>query len=110
VPRHELTHLREQIAPLTDVLKQASEHASAIMRGKRPSAPDAIAVPALATNGGEPVVRTAAEERLGALLKKQATMVEDTSVDEAAYRRLVSEIAEAQAAVSAEQLIGAPHG
>jgi hypothetical protein len=107
-PRHELVHLPEKIIPLPDVLKQASEHASNIMRGIK-STNGGLETSAPAVNGGE-TVRSPAEQRLGALLKKQAAMVEDTSVDEAAYARLVSEIAEAQAEVTATKQIGAQHG
>jgi hypothetical protein len=101
-PRHELVHMPEKISPLPDVLKQASEFASAIMRGKVPSAPDAIAVPV--TNGGENVQRTQAQQRLSDLLVKQSTLAEDVSPQgEAAYRAHMELVRQAQDAVAAEQ-------
>jgi hypothetical protein len=99
VPRFELTHLPERIPALTTVLAEATAFASAIMRGKRSSASPDVAVPAPVPTRP----RSAAEEALGNLLKRQAEMAEDASVDEAEYKRLIGQIVEAQAAVSAEQ-------
>jgi hypothetical protein len=104
-PRYELTHLREQITPFITVLQQASEHASNIMRGRRPSAQADVPVsaPASAINGVEVPHRSEAEARLAYLLRQQATLAEDVSPQgEEAYARCVHEIVEAQAAVSAE--------
>jgi hypothetical protein len=99
-PRFELANLPERIPAITTVLQQATEHASNIMRGKRPSAQVDVVVsaPLPVMNGGP---RTAAQEALGKLLKQQQQMV-DTSADEAEYKRLIDQIAEAQAAVTAE--------
>ena len=107
VPRFELTHLPEKIAPLTAVLQQATAHASNILRGKRPTGPVDIAVPAFvpAMNG---VPRSEAQERLAGLLKRQAELAEDPT-REAEYFDTIAQIAAAQAAVSAEQQAGAAH-
>jgi hypothetical protein len=101
-PRFELTHQPQRITPLATVLQEASAHAGRIMRGQKSSAPAAAAVSAMVINGAP---RSAAEETLGALLKKQSVMAEDPSIDEADYKRLIDQIAEAQAQVSAEKRV-----
>jgi hypothetical protein len=103
-PRHELVHLREKIVPLTTVLKEATAHASNILRGKRPGAQVDVSVsapsPAPAANGnGGP--RTAPQESLGKLVERQRQMVEDGTADGPEYKALIDQIAQAQAAVSA---------
>jgi hypothetical protein len=109
VPRVELTHLREKITPLTAVLQQATEHASNIMRGVRPSAQvDApVSAPAPAVNGN--AVRTTAQERLDGLLVRLAELSKDPA-REREYFDCVGLVAVAQAAVTAEQAMGAQEG
>jgi hypothetical protein len=111
VPRHELTHLREKIVPLVAVLAEATAHASNILRGKQLSAQVDVfmSAPAPAMNGNA-VTRITAQEALGKLVERQKQMVEGASVDEVEYKRLIDQIAEAQAAVSAEQATGAQEG
>jgi hypothetical protein len=108
VPRFELTHMQEKIVPLTAVLQQATAHASNILRGKR--SPDIAApAPVPAMNGdGEPVQRSEAEQRLGALLKQMAALSED-STREAEYNDVVAALAQVQAEIAAEQQLGARH-
>jgi hypothetical protein len=102
---HELVNLPERIPALTAVLQQATEHASNIMRGKRPSVEDAsMSTPASSVNG---MLLTTAQERLAGLWKRQAELSKDVSVaGEQEYARVVAEIAVAQAELDAEQQIG----
>jgi hypothetical protein len=127
VPRVELTHLREKIVPFTAVLQQATAHASNIMRGARPSAPAdfAVSAPAPARNGGEQIGsgdsktrgvedaprRIDAERKLGALLRQQALLAEDTTPEgEREYQSVVAEIAKLQDVISAEKRVEMQHG
>jgi hypothetical protein len=102
VPRFELTHLPEKIPAFTSALAEATAFASAVMRGKRPGVQVDVAVPVPAMNGNA-VQLTPAQGALGKLLKRQAAMVEDPSTSDEDYKRLIDQIAQAQAVVSAEQ-------
>jgi hypothetical protein len=108
VPRFELTHLPERIPALTAVLQQATEHASNILRGKRPGAPGVeistpVAVAAPVVNGNA-VPRTAAQERLSDLNSQLVKLGEDmTPAGEQEYQRVVSEIAQVQGQIAKEQ-------
>jgi hypothetical protein len=87
----------ERIRPLLDVVRDASEFARQFMRtGKSSSTVEAVSVPV--TNGqGEAPPRSEAEQRLGALLKKQAELAEDvTPQGEVEYQKIVSEIVRVQ--------------
>jgi hypothetical protein len=108
VPRFELTHLPEKIVPFTAVLREATAHASNIMRGKRPSVEDAsMSTPASSVNG---MSLTTAQERLAGLLKRQAELAEDPA-RESEYFDAVAAVAVAQAELDAEQRVGAQqHG
>jgi hypothetical protein len=100
----------EKIASFSGVIGQANAHARTVVESKKAEVSSDIAVPAPVPvmNGGP---RSAAKEALGSLLRKQAAMVEDPSIDEAEYKRLIDQIAEAQAAVTDEQQLGAQqHG
>jgi hypothetical protein len=103
----------ERTRPLLDVVRDASEFAKQFLRtGKSSSAVEVVAALAPVMNGSEPVQRSEAEQRLGALLKQQAELAEDvTPAGETEYQRVVSKIAKVQAVIMAEQAIGAQgHG
>jgi hypothetical protein len=108
-PRLEWLNLPERVKSLATVCAEASALASAIMRtGRSTSHVESLATDAaVSTNGqGESPQRTEAEQRLASLLKRQHELAEDPA-REAEYQRVVSEVVEAQAAVSAEQQVGA---
>jgi hypothetical protein len=115
VPRYELTHLREQIVPLTAVLKQASEHASNIMRGKKLSTPAdvAAAVPVPATNGqNEPPPRSPAEQERDVALQELIRLAKDDSPQgELRYKAQLERVRQVEDTVASEQRVGAQgHG
>jgi hypothetical protein len=110
-PRVELMHLREKIVPFTAVVQQATEHASNLLRGVRPSAQvDApVSAPAPATNGGDaPVQRSDAERRKSDLHVQMAKLAEDvTPAGEAEYLRVVGELAQVEAELAAQKQVEA---
>jgi hypothetical protein len=80
VPRLEWLEQPSRTRPLLDVVRDASEFAKRFLRtGKSSSAVEVVAAPLPATNGGEPAQLSAAEQRLGALLKRMAELAEDDS-------------------------------
>jgi hypothetical protein len=102
-PDYMMLNQPEKITPLHTAIEQANAHARNVMESKAGVSSDA-SEPAI--NGGP---RSAAEETLGKLLRQQAAIAEDPSTPDENYRRLIDQIAQAQAAVSAEQQ-GAHHG
>jgi hypothetical protein len=106
-PTMNLMGLPSAIPPLVEVLRQAGEHASNIMRGKiSASAPAAV----VATNGGAPIPdrpQTPAQARLSDLLRRQSELAALPVTPEREYGELAAEIAKASDAVAAEQ--GATH-
>jgi hypothetical protein len=96
-PRFEWAEHPERVRPLVDVKRDASAFAKEFLRTGRGSA--GVAAP-----NGAPVQRTDAEARLVGLLKQQMELAEDvTPAGEKAYALIVSEIAKAQAEVTAEK-------
>jgi hypothetical protein len=118
-PKLEWTGVPDHIPALTAVLREASQHASRLMRSGKNTAGHDFAAPAAAvaklTNGAaaHPVIlpasppastepppadnRTPAQARLAALLQKQAELAnDDTPGGEEAYRAVVAEIASIQ--------------
>jgi hypothetical protein len=111
VSRFEWTNLPERIPTLTDVLKQATEHASGIMRGKRPSAQvdGAVSAPVPAASVNTALLTTT-QQRLSELLLLQAKAAEDvTPAGEAEYARVVSEIAKVQSEITATKQMEQQH-
>jgi hypothetical protein len=113
-PRLEWVELPEKTRPMVDVVRDASEFARQFMRtGKSSSTvepPITNVIPA-ANGRGEAPLRSEAEQRLGALLKKQAELAEDvTPAGEQAYAAVVREIAKAQDEITATKQIEAQHG
>jgi hypothetical protein len=109
-PRFELVHMQDKITPFADVLKQATAHASNILRGKPIAAPIDVSVPVTTNGQGEAPQRTDAEARLASLLKRQAELAEDLSpAGEVAYRAQMEFVRQAQDEVTAEQQLGARH-
>jgi hypothetical protein len=106
-PTMDLIGLPSAIPPLVEVLRNAGEHASNIMRGKiSASAPAAV----VATNGGAPIPDrppTPAQARLSDLLRRQSALAALPVTPEREYGELAAEIAKASDAVAAEQ--GATH-
>jgi hypothetical protein len=100
-PRLELTGMPDRVTPLSAVAREASALASTVMRSGKSTG----AIPVQVVNGNElaPRQRTAAEEQLAALHKRQAELAADPNADEAVYQSVVAEIAVAAAAVDAER-------
>jgi hypothetical protein len=99
----------QKITSFSAVIERANAHARNIVESKKAGVPSDIAVPAPVPvmNGGP---RSAAEERLAGLLKRQAELAEDPA-REAEYRDVVAALTQAQDEVTAEQQIGAQqHG
>jgi hypothetical protein len=124
-PKLEWTGVPDHIPALTAVLREASQHASRLMRSGKSTASSDFAAPAAAvvakpTNGAAahpvnsnaPLLptsppastspppadnRTPAQAQLASLLQKQAELAnDDTPAGEAAYRAVVAEIASIQ--------------
>jgi hypothetical protein len=114
-PKLEWTGIPDHIPALTAVLREASQHASRLMRSGKGTASHDFAAPVVVvakpTNGAtaHPATppastspppadnRTPAQARLAALLQKQAELAsDDTPAGEAAYRAVVAEIASIQ--------------
>jgi hypothetical protein len=112
-PKIELHLQPEKIAPFADVLRQASRTAVDAMRGKLNllvALPPAEELPAVAaptpmsTNGNTEPQRSAAQERLAGLLKRQQQLSEDlTAEGEAAYKGVIAEIATVQDQIKEQQ-------
>jgi hypothetical protein len=109
-PRLEWMELPEKTKPLLEVVRDASEFAKRFLRtGKGSAAVDVASQPGTSSaapmptmNGGEPVQRSEAEQRLAGLLKQQLELAEDvTPAGEKAYALIVSEIARVQAEIDA---------
>jgi hypothetical protein len=103
-PRIETMEAPEHTRPLIDAVREASEFAKRFLRSGKSSAVEPAAVPApapVSANGGTLPSRSAAEERLAALLKRQAVLAEDVSADEREYQGVVAQIAQAQAEIDA---------
>jgi hypothetical protein len=112
-PRLEWLEEPERTRAMVDVVADASAFARQFMRtGKSSSTVEATAVPVPSTNGqGEAPPRSAAEQRLVELLKKQAELAENvTPQGEAEYQLIVREIAQAQAEVTATKQMEQQHG
>jgi hypothetical protein len=119
-PRLEWTEQPERTRPMIHVVHDASEFAKRFLRMGKGSAVVEVVQPQVSktddsvsvTNGGNTPQRPEAEARLASLLKKQAELAEDMSPQgEQEYARVVSEIAKAQAEVTAQQQVGAQrHG
>jgi hypothetical protein len=105
-PTMAIMGLPSAIPPLVDVLRNAGEHASNIMRGKV-SAPAPAA--AVVTNGGASIPdrpQTPAEAKLVLLLEAQsrlASLPAPTPNDDAEYAETVQQIALAQTALEQER-------
>jgi hypothetical protein len=99
-PRLELAGLPGSVTPLGEIARGSTALASDIMRTGKSTG--VITVQAV---NGEPAPRqrTAAEEKLAALHRRQAELAADPTADEAVYQSVVSEIAVAAAAVDAER-------
>jgi hypothetical protein len=98
---------------MVDVVRDASEFAKQFLRtGKGSAAVEATVAPTMpAMNGGEPAQRSTSEQRLGALLKQMAELAEDvTPQGEQAYARVVSEVAQVEAELAAQQQVERQHG
>jgi hypothetical protein len=85
------------VTPISEIARGASALASEIMRTGKSTGGLTVQV------NGEPAPRqrTAAEEKLAELHKRQAELAADPAADEAVYQGVVSEIA--AAAVDAEK-------
>jgi hypothetical protein len=104
-PRLELVNLPESIPPIVNVLRDAANYASQVMRtgkGTPPAGATVVHVPDATT----PPQRTAAQERLNQLLQQQMKLSMNPA-DEQAYLAVVAEIAEVSAEVDAAKA-GAP--
>jgi hypothetical protein len=99
----------QRTRPLLDVVRDASALAKQFLRTGKSSAgamPETDTVPVM--NGGQ---RTDAEQRLASLLKRQVEIAEDvTPAGDAAYQRIVSEIAQVQAEITATKQMEAQRG
>jgi hypothetical protein len=112
-PRLEWMELPERTKPLLEVVRDASAFAKQFLRtGKSSSGVEVVAAPpVLATNGGEVVQRSEAEQRLASLLKQQMELAEDvTPAGEKAYALIVSEISKVQAELDAAKKMEMQHG
>jgi hypothetical protein len=112
-PRLEWMELPEKTKPLLDVVHDASAFAKQFLRtGKSSSGVEAVAAPPMpAMNGGEPVQRSEAEQRLAGLLKQQLELAEDVTPEgEKAYALVVSEIARVQAEIDAARKMETQNG
>jgi hypothetical protein len=113
-PRLENMELPERTRPLVDVVRDASEFAKRFLRtGKGSATVEATETNvSVATNGqGEPLPRTEAEQKLGALLRRQHELSEDVSPQgEQEYRRIVSEIARVQDEITATKQMESQYG
>jgi hypothetical protein len=123
--RLELAGLPERIPKLVDVMAEANELMSRVMRGKAtaPPAPPATMPadepspgpsPAPSATGAtaeaEPRERTTAELELDKLLQRQMKLSQDMSpAGETAYRAVVDEIARVSQQIESEKM-GASHG
>jgi hypothetical protein len=98
-PRIELAGLPGSVTPLGEVARGSTALASEFMRTGKATGVTMQPV------SGEPASRqrTANEEKLAALHKRQAELAADPAADEAVYQGVVSEIAAAAAAVDAER-------
>jgi hypothetical protein len=93
-PRMDLVNLPESIPPIVNVLRDAGNYASQVMRTGKGAA-TAIAPPAAAN---APPPKTEAEERLSKLLARQFALADAGPAGEAEYMAVVAEVT----AVSAE--------
>jgi hypothetical protein len=108
-PRVEWLEQPERTRPMVDVVRDASEFAKRFLRtGKSSSAVEVVAVPLLTMNGGE---RSDAEQRLASLLKKQAELEGDLSLQgEREYQRVVAAIAAVQTEIDAARKMETQNG
>jgi hypothetical protein len=118
-PRMEWVEEPARTRAMVDVVRDASEFAKNFLRTGKGSAQDfgsgasevRQAQSRQSANGGEPVQRSEAEQRLSDLLKQMSRLAEDvTPAGEAEYLRVVSEIARVQAEVAAQQQMERQHG
>jgi hypothetical protein len=110
-PTLQLLGSPELVKPLASVLDEANDLLSRILRTGRGSGSAAVEVvqPQVdsvvpATNGGDAPVRSDAEERRGALLRRLAELGEDLT-REAEYDDVVAALAKVDAEITAEQRI-----
>jgi hypothetical protein len=122
-PTLQLLENPQGVRSMVDIVREASAFAKKFLRTGKGSAdgvdninimpaPESAATLSATDNvNGGAVQRSDAEQRLASLLKQQAKLAEDVSEQgEKAYLLVVSEIAKAQAEVTAEQQAGARHG
>jgi hypothetical protein len=108
-PRLEWLEQPERTRPMADVVRDASEFAKRFLRtGKSSSAVEVVAAPLPAMNGGE---RSEAEQRLASLLKKQAELEGDLSLQgEREYQRVVAAIVAVQTEIDAVRKMETQNG
>ena len=96
-PRVELAGVPDRIKPLVDVMAEAGELASKIMRGKTTIAADPIPAPVTAETATESATtkkRTPTEAELETLIKQQMELAQDVSpAGEQAYAAVIADIA-----------------
>jgi hypothetical protein len=103
-PKLELVNLPESIPSIVDVLRDAGNYASQVMRGGKPAMPATTA--AAPADANTPPQRTAAQERLNQLLQQQMKLSANPA-DEEAYLAVVAEISKVSAEVDAARANGA---
>jgi hypothetical protein len=108
-PRLEWLEQPERTRPMSDVVRDASSFAKQFLHtGKSSSAVEVVAAPLPVMNGGE---RSEAEQRLASLLKKQAELEADLSLQgEREYQRVVAAIAAVQTEIDAARKMEQQHG